>query len=110
MGWDGDFRSKMDAVAAARVLISWRGTRRIHAEKVSSNAYYMVVDDEAGVPFISVTIFKGRAPRIVYKVMDEAAHPFKCADCPLQFLELAPETNGAWRAEVRAYWAKNATK
>ena len=38
------------------------------------------------------------------KDMEECMGPFQY-DCPLEYLEMAPVTNEAWRVKVRAHWA-----
>jgi hypothetical protein len=42
-----------------------------------------------------------------YRGMEESMHPYGYS-CPLDFLDMAPETCPAWREGVRAYHAKHA--
>jgi hypothetical protein len=44
-----------------------------------------------------------------YKDMEESMHPYYY-DCPLKFLEQAPEKSAEWRAGVRAYHAAKKAK
>ncbi len=44
-----------------------------------------------------------------YKCLEEASHPYHY-DCPIHFLDLAPEQSADWRANVRQFHADNPQK
>jgi hypothetical protein len=108
MGWD--FCSEWTTVAKARAAYTAGITGKVLASKVTNRGrtLWSVVERPTGEKFIDVAIFEyekeetSRGKRTVWgvKSMYEEMGPYYY-DCPVNFLDMAPETCPTWRAKVR---------
>ena len=104
MGWTSaaSWKKKGDVVKA--ILSECYGPSRIVVEQKSTGSgLWLLVCDSAGILRIDFFLIE----KCAYKDMTESMHPY-FYDCPLAFLEAAPEVCAEWREKVRAFHAAKA--
>lgn len=85
--------------------------RQVLAKTRRGNATWWVLDvpenAERGLtnPFIGVQLWRAFRDELIVKQESEAMGP-RVLDCPLKYLDMAPEDNAEWRAEVREHHSK----
>ena len=100
MGWDSDprWKSRSDVVTDQIDPGRWgEGTRSL-AHKIVCDGVWIEWELAEGDRFIEFILIEWDfADGYSVKAMDEGTGPYYY-DCPLNFLDLAPEANSKWRA------------
>ena len=106
MGWDFcDAWTKKSQVVAARLEDAARNGYKVLAHKSVKSGLWCVLQSENGTPVITFDLMERENGSWGYKNMDESMYPYYF-DCPVKFLDLAPETCHEWRNCVRAHHAR----
>lgn len=111
-----DIYSRSELVAYLRQYATNGGKRTLLASSVVGNHHWYVCEYTTAsgerLAFIGLDLMVGggrRDPGWAYKPLVEGWHPCYY-DCPLGFLEMAPEANPAWRQKVRQHHAARRTR
>lgn len=104
MGWDFApmWRTKKEIVAE----LTEDEERVVRFQVIGSTLWTI---EDAGHDELMICVYLlARSRRLHcwgFKAMSEQVGPFYY-DCPLEFIDLVPVVNTAWREKVRRYWAQ----
>jgi len=100
VGWD--FTKGATKADVVRELTAGYGAKCL-AHCVRGEEFYGVYESESGQREIVVVVLENNQGfGWGSKVMCESMHPYYF-NCPVKYLSMAPVTNEAWRAKVRAH-------
>lgn len=107
MGWTSapTWKTKRDVINAI-LRECYGATSQVIETKSTASGLWVLARPKGGPVQIDLWVIETHsAGNSAYKGMTESMHPY-FYDCPLAFLDEAPEACAAWRAEVRAQHAR----
>jgi len=113
MGWTSSPEWTTTAAVKAAILAECFGTTSTVVQTAATCAgkhLWILADDRQGTRRIFLFLIEGGSTAgYAWKSMDESMHPYTY-DCPLAFLDMAPETSAKWRDGVRKFHARKGAK
>lgn len=116
MGWSFSCDRNHNKAALVQKLRDPKryGAQRLIKSSVVGNHHWYVAELPGGLRYIGLDLMQSGYPQHGWGYKDMSASMGPCAvDCPIGFLDLAPDSGGyetAWREKVRAYHARRAEK